>query len=399
MSSEIDRALYRNRAGTYVSQPTGYKAFIPKSLPPEPPINMDAVLISILSKADRAIGRLDGAAELLPNPDLFVAMYVKKEAVLSSQIEGTQASLIDVLEYEAEDYKTGGSRDDVGEIVNYIAAMNYGLDRLEDLPLSLRLIREIHELLLMGTRGSEWEPGEFRRSQNWIGPRGCTLATAKFVPPPPHEMQIALGELENYFYEEDGNLPVLIKCGLIHAQFETIHPFVDGNGRIGRLLITFLLCQQEILKRPLLYLSFYLKRNRTEYYDRLQDIRDKGDWEGWLKFFLEGVWEVSRQATETARRITALQNEHRELIIRTGSSVDNSLKLLDKLYRNPVITSADVVKTLGVSMPTANSLIKRFLDAGILVETSGQQRYRRYKYKEYVDILMEGTTGPIDDEE
>lgn len=342
----------RNRAGNYAMQPTGYRAFIPKLLPPEPPIVFDEELISLLSKADRAIGRLDGAAELLPDPDLFVAMYVEKEAVLSSQIEGTQVSLIDILEYKAKD-ATGRPQGDIKEVVNYVAAMDYGLERIKSLPLSLRLIREIHAVLLKGVRGGEREPGEFRRSQNWIGFAGGTLENATFVPPSPADMLDALADLEKFLYDEDINLPALVKCGLIHAQFETIHLFLDGNGRIGRLLIAFLLCQQEILKNPLLYLSYYLKRHRAEYYDRLMAIRDSGDWEGWLKFFLKGIWEVSRHATDTARGIIALQNEHRELIITHLNASASALNLLDKLYANPVVTSRDIAEMLNVSIPTA----------------------------------------------
>lgn len=393
-----DRDRYINRAGTYVMQPTAYRAFIPNFIPPDPPVVFDEELLSILSKADRAIGRLDGAAELLPNPDLFVAMYVKKEAALSAQIEGTQASLVDVLEYEAGNNVVGSFKDDVGEIVNYVAAMNYGLKRLKSLPLSLRLLREIHVELLRGVRGGERESGEFRKSQNWIGPPGCTLKDATFVPPPPDVMLDALANLEKFLHDERVDLPVLVKCGIVHAQFETIHPFIDGNGRVGRLLITFLLCEQEILCRPLLYLSYYLKRNRTEYYDRLQNIRDKGDWEGWLKFFLRGVWEVSRQATETARAITTLQTEHSNLIRGLGGNLDNSFRLLDKLYINPVITAPGTAEFLDVSEPTANSLIKKFMNVGILIETTKQQRYRRFLYKQYLDLLKEGTTDPLDNQ-
>lgn len=251
----MQKQKFKNRAGVYIKQVTGYFAFIPENLPPTPSVLMDRELTRLLSDADRALGRLDGVATVLPNPDLFVAMYVKQEAVYSSQIEGTQSTLEDVLEHEAEALKQGRP-EDVAEVMNYIRAMNYGIDRLRKLPLSLRLIREIHAELLKNIRGGERTPGEFRKSQNWIGPSGCSLSQAEFVPPPPHEMLKALDNFEKFLHDKE-SLPVLIHCGLAHAQFETIHPFLDGNGRIGRLLIMFLLCERNILHRPLLYLSLF----------------------------------------------------------------------------------------------------------------------------------------------
>jgi Fic family protein len=264
----------------------------------------------LLSVAERALGRLDGVTMLLPNPDLFLGMYVRQEAVLSSQIEGTQSTLEDVLRFEAGE-KGHDKVNDVADVVNYVAAMNHGLQRLSTLPLSLRLIREIHGKLLAGARGGERTPGEFRTSQNWIGPKGSTLQTARFVPPPKHEMDRALDNLEKFLHEREV-LPPLIHCGLAHAQFETIHPFLDGNGRVGRLLITFLLCEQKILSRPLLYLSLYLKFHQQEYYDRLMAIRSDGNWEGWLKFYLRGVQEVSTSAAATAKAIIEIRDRHRE---------------------------------------------------------------------------------------
>ena len=294
------------RAGQFVRQIEGYTAFIPAPLPPDPPPALDGETIKLLSQADWALGRLDGVTSILPNPDLFVAMFVRQEAVLSSQIEGTQSTLEDVLQFEAE---TGADvPKDIGDVVNYVAAMNYGLTRLNELPLCLRLIREIHERLLRGARGGEKTPGEFRRTQNWIGPPGCSLATALFVPPPFHAMHAALADLERFLHDTLA-FPVLVHCALAHAQFETIHPFIDGNGRIGRLLITFLLCQREILHHPLLYLSSYLKAHRSEYYDRLTAIRLSGDWEGWIRFFLRGVFEVSQAASATARKILELREQ------------------------------------------------------------------------------------------
>lgn len=270
-----------NRAGFFMQQPAGYKSFVPSPLPPDPPIQIDAEMFQLLSDADRKLGRLDGITEILPNPQLFVNMYVLKEAVLSSQIEGTQASFSDVLGKVEDENDL-----DIGEVSNYADAMYYGLERLGSFPMSLRLIREIHAKLLKSGRGSDRSPGEFRSTQNWIGPPGCTLSNAIFIPPAPADMDKSLSDLELYFHD-DTVLPVLIKIALIHAQFETIHPFLDGNGRVGRLLITFWLCQQRVLNQPLLYLSYYFKENRTEYYDRLMAVRYEGDWEGWIKFFLK----------------------------------------------------------------------------------------------------------------
>lgn len=378
-----------NRAGTFIKQATGYTAFVPRPLPPEPPLNIDFETVTLLSKADRCLGRLDGVTEILPNPDLFVAMYVKKEAVLSSQIEGTQASLIDVLDIpEASNLQKVRQ---VEEVVNYIKAMNYGLERLHDLPLSLRLFKEIHAILLQGVRGSERSPGEFRRTQNWIGAAGCNLATASFVPPPPYEMVQALGELEKYFYTEE-EIPPLIKIGLIQAQFESIHPFLDGNGRVGRLLITFWLCQQKILNKPLLYLSYFFKMNRTEYYDRLMDVRLRGAWEEWIKFFLRGVAEVSAEASETAKKILALKENH-TVIINNGKlrNAANALKLLEKLFGQPIVTVRMVESYLDVSYPTANGLLSELCELGILMTEENKQRNRKYFYTEYVKLLQVGT--------
>lgn len=375
----------KNRAGVYIKQPSGYSAFIPKPLPPEPPLQFDSELIKLLSDADRELGRLDGATEVLPNPDLFVAAYVKKEAVLSSQIEGTQASLDDVLEFEADNIRE--IPHDVGEVINYVKAMNYGLDRLSSLPLSSRLIREIHSILLENTRGSERNPGEFRKTQNWIGPPGCTLNSAAFVPPPVPEMVTAIGQLEEFMHKAS-DLPLLIKVGLVHCQFETIHPFLDGNGRIGRLLIAFLLCEQKTLSRPLLYLSYYFKKHRIDYYDWLMRVRNNGDWEGWLKFFLKGVIDVSQQAIRTAKRIINLQAEHKSLIL-TEISSHNSLKLLDMLNYRPIFSIRDAARELELSYPTVNSLVNRFIELDILKEKTQNQRNRLFVYADYLNILKD----------
>lgn len=377
------------RTGRYVKQPTDYRAFIPAHLPPEPSIALDAELVKLLSDADRALGRLDGVATVLPNPDLFVAMFVRQEAVLSSQIEGTQSTLQDVLAYEAEaEHETQPG--DVEEVVNYVAAMNHGLRRLPQLPLSLRLMKEIHEKLLHGVRGSEFSPGEFRRSQNWIGPQGCTLATADFVPPPPHEMMQALDNLERFIHDRE-SLPVLIQCGLIHAQFETIHPFLDGNGRVGRLLIAFLLCEREILQRPLLYLSYYLKARKAEYYDRLMAVRNSGDWEGWLKFFLRGVYEVSISAAKVARHIMDLREQHRQLISTQVTSSANAHKLLDHMFERPTFSINQAKNVMGCAFATASSVVERLENLGLLRELTGQERNRRYQYQPYVSVFQKLT--------
>jgi Fic family protein len=387
-------AAFSSRAGRFVKQPAGYTAFIPAPLPPDPPLQLDLPLLGLLSRADQAIGRLDGIAETLPNPDLFVAMYVRQEAVLSSQIEGTQSTLDDVLAFELDERARTVSLD-VEEVVNYVRAMNYGLARLAELPLSLRLIREIHGELLRGVRGAERTPGEFRRSQNWIGAGHVPLDRARFVPPPPAEMGEALDSFEKFLHASsapgavDGppGLPALVHCGLAHAQFETIHPFLDGNGRVGRLLITFLLCHGGVLRRPLLYLSHYLKRYRGEYYDRLMAIRENGDWEGWLRFFLRGVADTAEQATATAQAIVGLRERHRALVQEAGGV--NGLRLLDLLFQQPLVHIPLVSQQLGVSFVTAGRLVEQLVHLGLLEETTGRQRSRRFRYSPYLRHFTE----------
>lgn len=376
------------RTGQYMEQLEGYKAFIPSPLPPVPEIIMDQEMWNLLSQADRALGRLDGATDALPNPDLFVFMYVRKEAVLSSQIEGTQASLIDVLEFESKALEPDNPQE-VAEVVNYIGAINYGLERLKNLPVSLRLIREIHQELMQGVRGAERSPGEFRRSQNWIGAGGCSLAEASYVPPPPHQMLQSLDNLEKFLHSPQP-MPTLIKVGLAHAQFETIHPFLDGNGRTGRLLITFLLCEQNILQRPLLYISYYFKKYRAEYYDRLQAVRDSGNWEGWLKFFLRGVYEVAQEAAATARKIVNLKDEHRQLVLdRMGRRSGNAIALLESLYFRPIFTVEHAEAITNLSYPNANTLIKDLSDIGLLQEITGQKRNRAFSYEPYLAVFKD----------
>ena len=377
-----------DRSRRYICQPSGYRAFLPAPLPPEPPIRIVGDFQRLLSQADRALGRLDGSIQTLPNPDLFVFMYVRKEAVLSSQIEGNQSSLQDLLAAEADLFTADLPRD-VDEVVNYVGAMNYGLDRLKELPLSSRLISEIHARLLQGVRGARLTPGELRRSQNWIGPGGCTLKDATFVPPPPQEVGPALSDLEKFLHHP-GDLPALVQIGLAHAQFETIHPFLDGNGRVGRLLITFFLCQQEILQRPVLYLSHYFKRHRAEYYDRLQAVRDKGDWEGWLHFFVSGVLQTSCEATETARRILALREDHRGRITDSlGRAAGNGYRILEYLYRRPILNVAEIEKLLNVTYAAANGLISRLAALGLLREITGQKRHRVFRYAPYLDLFAD----------
>jgi Fic family protein len=339
-----------------------------------------------LSAADLAIGRLDGVAQTLPNPDHFVAMYVRREAVLSSQIEGTQSTLDDVLAFEL-DAQTRELPKDVEEIVNYVKAMNYGIDRLAQLPLSLRLIREIHAELMKNVRGQHKDPGEFRRSQNWIGPgQRAPIERATFIPPPVHEMTIALDDFEKFLHAEH-SLPVLLHCGIAHSQFETIHPFLDGNGRVGRLLISFLLVHRGVMHRPLLYLSHFFKANHDEYYDRLMAVREEGDWEGWLTFFLRGVAETSADATKTAKQIVSLRESHRARIQEVLSP--NGLRLLDLLFRRPMVNIALIQERLTLSFVTAAKMIEGLAELGIVEEITGARRNRVYRYSPYLALFAD----------
>jgi len=351
----------------------------------------------LLQDASLELGRLDGLASILPNPDGFVTAFIRKEALLSSQIEGTQASLDEVLALEASG-KAGDRQAPGGasEVYRYVKAMNYGLVRLEELPLSLRLIKEIHGVLLDSGRGSDKSPGEFRQSQNWIGAPGCILREASFVPPPAAEMHAALHELENYLHQ-DTDLPLLVKIAIVHAQFETIHPFLDGNGRVGRLLITFLLCHAEVLRRPLLYLSYYFKQRRFEYYEMLDAIRFDGDWEGWILFFLEGVVEVARQAVRAATSILDLRRRHLDLIHRKLPRASaKAIQLLDYCFLRPYVTAPAAARFLKVSGPTARSLIGKLASLGTLEEVTDRHWGRVFAYSEYIDILREGTELPAE---
>jgi len=379
------------RAGLFVKQVAGYRAFIPAPLPPDPPVHLDAPMSALLSRADQAVGRLDGVVYTLPAADMFVAMYVRREAVLSSQIEGTQSSLDDVLTFELDPKGREVPRD-VEEVVNYVRAMNYGLERLTTLPLSNRLIREIHQILLQGVRGASKQPGEYRTSQNWIGAGNVPLERAAFVPPPVAEMWPALDNLQ-WFMHEERSLPVLVHCGLAHAQFETIDPFLDGNGRVGRLLITFLLSYRGILHRPLLYLSAFLKGHRAEYYDRLTAVREQGDWEGWLRFFLRGVAETAEEAATTARSIVHMRETHRMLVQERNLGL-NGLRLLDLLFHYPVVNVRLVEDRLGVAFVTASKLVKQFEALDFVVEVTGGKRSRRFHYVPYLRLFAEPDVEP-----
>jgi Fic family protein len=383
------------RAGRMIRQTEGYRAFIPAPLPPNPPLAFDSQLATVLAKASTALGRLDGVAATLPNPELFVAMYVRREAVLSSQIEGTQSTLDDVLAYEIDPERANLPRD-IDEVVNYISAMNYGLRRLETLPLSLRLLREIHGRLMTGTRGGSKSPGQFRETQNWIGgTRG--LIDATFVPPPPDEMRAALGDLERFLHES-GGLDPLIVAALAHAQFETIHPFLDGNGRIGRLLVTFLLCHEKVLQRPVLYLSHYLKQHRASYYDRLMAIRMTGDWEGWLRFFLTGVGDVAREAEQTARHIVQLREDIRQRAQAQRMSA-SAFRLLDHLFQQPIINVNAAKDHLKVSYVAANGLIRELCELGVLSEVTGGSRNRVFRFGPYIELFAEVAEEPAESSE
>ena len=366
-----------------------FESFIPRPLPPTPALALNTTLHDLLEKANRALGRLDGLSTLLPDRSLFLYFYVRKEAVLSSQIEGTQSSISDLLMYESGE-SPHEPFDDVWEVSNYVAALNYGLERLRGgFPLSLRLIREIHGVLLAHGRGSERTPGEFRRSQNWIG--GSRPGNALFVPPPADEVVPCLGDLERFLHDEPERTPTLIKAALAHVQFETIHPFLDGNGRLGRLLITFLLCAEGALSEPLLYLSLFLKANRSAYYELLQRVRTDGVWEEWLAFFLEGVVSTSEQATDTARRILALFEADRGKIDRLGRVAISALRVHDLFRRRPLLTAPQIVQQLGLTTPTVHQALSRLAEIGIVRETTGRKRGRTFAYGTYLDILSEGT--------
>lgn len=382
---------YKTRIGRY--QKCGasseyFHAYIPKPLPPNPAIDLSS-LYSLLDQANVLIGRLDGMGRLLPEPELFLYFYVRKEAVLSSQIEGTQSSLSDLLLHENEKV-AGVPEHDVLEVSNYVAAMEYGLKRLhqDDFPLSLRLIREIHAKLMQRGRGRHQQPGEFRRSQNWIG--GTRPGNASFVPPPPEQVMSLLGQLEHFLHQRDANIPALIKAALVHVQFETIHPFLDGNGRLGRLLITFLLCQEGLLDKPLLYLSLFFKTHRQQYYDHLQAVREAGEWEAWIAFFLQGVITTSAQAIEVTEQVLALFKEDRERIATLKQSAPSAFQVHHYLQQHCITDIAKIVEQCQLSAPTVTKALRHLVDLDIAEEMTGKDRGRIYVYRQYLDILNHG---------
>ena len=380
------------RAGTYVRQPQGYQAFMPKVLPPDPPIEITDDLMELLLDAQRWLARLDGAIRSIPDPGRFVHMYVRQEAVLSSQIEGTQSTIFDLL---VSDGNLVGRNlpGDVKEVANYVEALRFGLDRLTSLPVSVRLIREIHGVLMDGVAGPHLTPGELRRSQNWIGPPGSTLRNATFVPPPAGVVPDALGDLERFVHSRD-RIPPLVRLGLVHVQFEMIHPFLDGNGRVGRLLMTLLLVERGELREPVLYLSSFFRQHQQEYYARLRGVQEDGDWEGWLSYFLKGVAETGRAAEATATNVQQMHNDHLRLIIEElGRGVGNAALVLDALFSKPIISVQEVRDLTGLTMAPANRLVGRLVDLGILREITGQRRHRRFAYTPYIQLFSDQPAG------
>ena len=368
-----------------------FYTFHPKPLPPNPPLRIDPDTQELLDKANQALGRLDGITLLLPDPDQFLYSYIRKEAVLSSQIEGTQSSLSDLLLFE-HDEAPGVPVADTRETFNYIRAMNHGIQRMQEgFPLSLRLFKEVHALLLESGRGAGQAPGEFRSSQNWIG--GTRPGNARYVPPPAHEVLAAVGALEKFLHNDPVKTPVLVKAALAHAQFETIHPFLDGNGRVGRLLITLILCaeEQRVMSRPLLYLSLYLKRNRDEYYRHLQRVRTHGEWEEWVRFFLEGVNEVADSATETTRRLLALVDGDRQAIHRLGRATGSALRLHELAVRQVVFRIPEAARDLSLSEVTVANTAAHLERLGIVREITGRSRNKLFVYSKYLAVLEEGT--------
>ncbi len=380
-----DRLGQRVRCSVNSEEP--YWALIPRPLPPS---NLQIEEFQgLVEKSSQALGRLDGIATILPDTHLFLYMYVRKEAVLSSQIEGTQSSLSDLLLYES-DAAQGVPLDDVQEVSNYVAAMEHGLKRIQSgFPLSLRLIREIHEVLMTGARGGTKAPGKFRTSQNWVG--GTRPGNALYVPPPADKVKECMSDLEKYMHVKENKLPLLIRTALVHHQFETIHPFLDGNGRLGRLLITLLLCTEGVLSQPILYLSLYFKTHQKEYYDQLQQVRDTGDWERWIMFFLEGVRDIALQATETAREIFTMIERDRIKITELGRGAGSALQVYRYLEKKPLAVIPEIVKALSISTPTVTAALHNLEKVGVVRETTGRQRGRVFVYDAYLSILQRGT--------
>ncbi len=382
----------KRNTGTFVTTSVhdeAVKAFVPKPLPPTPKVNLDSKLAESLSQAEGALRELNVASKMLPDTNWFIYAFVRKEAVLSSQIEGTQATLEDVLEYEATTKKSGS--DDVQEVCNYIDALHYAVRQMRSkkgLPLSLRLLKETHKRLLKGSRGRDKSPGAFRTSQNWIG--GTRPGNAHFVPPPPDKLMECLGDLEKYLHTSD-DTPDLIKIGLAHVQFETIHPFLDGNGRIGRLLILLMMMERGILNEPIFYLSLYFKSHRDEYYRLLQEVRTSGDWESWLLYYLEGIIKIARETTDASQELYSLVQKDREKLLKQDFVTVLSLRLMELLPSNPILTLSKVVKLLGVTKPAAIKSIGILEECKILKETTGDKRNKKYSYTRYLDVLKTGT--------
>ena len=378
------------RIGTYITKKTvkePYKAYIPAKLPPDPPLNL-ANLYPKLDNATLSISNLNSVTNAIPNKALFIYMYVRKEALLSSQIEGTQSSFSDLILFEHQQ-KPHVSLDDVEEVSNYVAAINYGLRRLKDgFPLSLRLLREIHSVLLQGSRGAQSLPGEFRRSQNWIG--GTRPGNALFVPPPPEKLMECLDNFEKFLHDKTVKLPILIKTALAHVQFETIHPFLDGNGRLGRLLIILMLCDNGLLSEPILYLSLYLKQNRTLYYNLLQEVRQHGTWETWLEFFLDGISQTAKQASSTAQKMNRLFETDLQKVSQLGRAKTTCMDVLKYLRKLPQVSAPFLAKELDITAPTARTALNHLLDLSIVDEISGKERDKIYVYKKYLDLLEQG---------
>ncbi len=384
--------MKRALTGHFVPVPSAgekCQAFVPHPLPPDPSLQLDGDLQELMYHAVLSLGRLDGLASHFLETPLFLYMYVRKEAVLSSQIEGTQSSLSDLLLFETKELP-GVPLDDVLEVSNYVAAMSHGLRQLEQgLPVSLRLLREIHGMLLARGRGSNKEPGEFRRSQNWLG--GTRPGNAKFVPPPPEMVLDCMGALEKFLHNDPVKTPLLIKAALAHVQFETIHPFLDGNGRLGRLLITFLMCAEGALSKPMLYLSLYFKTHRDEYYDLLQRVRTEGDWEAWLRFFFTGIRETATQAIQTSNQLLKLFDDDRQRIQQIGKAAGSTLRVHHYLQRHPITAIGDAAKGLTLTVPTVTTAMVRLKTLGIVQEMTGKSRNRLFAYQPYIKILSEGT--------
>ncbi|MCI5741394.1 MAG: Fic family protein [Lachnospiraceae bacterium] len=378
-----------NRAGKFVDNLTGeatYQSFKPNPLPPVPEILLDEEIVKLVVDANRQLAKLDTASQLISNADLFISMYVRKEALISSQIEGTQCTLDDVLDPEVD----MNANLDVSDVVNYVKATQYAIQRLENLPLCCRLMKEVHEKLMEGVRGQDKTPGEFRHSQNWIGPANCSLKDARYIPPNVQDMEEAMSDLERYMNENVEYDP-LIRAALIHYQFETIHPFLDGNGRIGRLLILLYLMEQKVLSKPVIYISYFLKKNQVEYYDRISEVRRSGNFEQWIKFFLEAVSKAATDSLESIRQLSILHDKNIARLPISNRKKDNLRAVFEYIEQYPIIDIKRTAKELGISYNTAATVVKKLVELGILQETTNKARNRVFAYEEYLDILRKDT--------